>query len=277
MSTAAPTITPALKLAVTTAGQDLWNGLWQVQLWGRLGWLEVKRRYRRTIIGPFWSAISLGVFVIALGGVGSGLWNQEAKVYLPFLAAGMVVWMLVSNVLNESCTLFITGASLFRQMRFNYSVLAYALVWRNFIVFLHNMLVCVVAFGLLAPHLIGGTTLLAIPGMMLLLINAGWVAMLLGVLCLRFRDLQQFVTMVTQIAMFVTPIFWPPENLKGVTRFIFVDLNPLYHLITVVRAPLLGRLPDAETYAAVIFMGVAGWAVTYLLMRQFRRRIPYWA
>jgi ABC-type polysaccharide/polyol phosphate export permease len=261
----------------TTAGQDLLNGLLQANVWGRLGWLEVKRRYQRTAIGPFWSAISLGVFVLALGGVGAGLWSQQQKDYLPFLAAGMVVWVMISSMISEACVLFVASANLFRQMRFNYSVLAYALVWRNFIVFLHNLIVYALAVLMLAPQLITPTALLAVPGLALVLVNISWVALSLGIFCLRFRDLTQLVNTVIQIAMFVTPIFWPPDSLKGPAHIIFVDLNPLYHLITVVRAPLLAEVPSSETYAAVALMTVVGWGATYFLFGYFRKRIAYWS
>ena len=267
----------ALRSLVTSAGQDLADGFRQWRLWGRLGWLEVRRRYSRTVIGPFWSAISLGMFVLALGSVGTGLWSKSASDYLPFLAAGMVVWVMIASIVTESCTLFVAGTNLFRQMRFNYSVMAYALVWRNFIVFAHNFLVFVVISLLFAPYLITPATLLILPGLMIVLVNSVWVSIVLGMLCLRFRDVQQLITSLIQISMFVTPIFWPPENLQGAARFVFVDFNPLYHLIDIVRSPLLGRLPAAESYIAMVALTVVGWWLTYLLFSYFRKRIAYWS
>jgi ABC-type polysaccharide/polyol phosphate export permease len=267
----------ALRPLVTTAAQDLADGLRQWRLWGRLGWLEVRRRYSRTVIGPFWSAISLGMFVLALGSVGSGLWNKQASDYLPFLAAGMVVWVMIASIVTESCTLFIAGTNLFRQMRFNYSVMVYALVWRNFIVFSHNLLVYVVICLVFAPHLITPAMLLVLPGLAIVLVNSVWVSIVLGMFCLRFRDVQQLVTSLVQLMMFVTPIFWPPENLHGAARVVFVDFNPLYHLIDIVRSPLLGRAPAAESYVAVVVLTVVGSWLAYLVFSYFRKRIAYWS
>ena len=272
----------ALRSLVTTAGQDLADGFRQWRLWGRLGWLEVRRRYSRTVIGPFWSAISLGMFVLALGSVGTGLWSKSASDYLPFLAAGMVVWLMIANIVTESCTLFIAGTNLFRQMRFNYSVMAYALVWRNFIVFAHNLLVFVVIFLVFAPDRIAldwitPATLLVLPGLVIVLVNSVWISIVLGMLCLRYRDVQQLITSLIQISMFVTPIFWPPENLQGAAGIVFIDFNPLYHLIDIVRSPLLGRLPAAESYIAMVALTIVGWWLTYLLFSYFRRRIAYWS
>jgi ABC-type polysaccharide/polyol phosphate export permease len=266
-----------LRPLVTSAAQDLADGISQWRLWGRLGWLDVRRRYSRTVIGPFWSAISVAMFVLALGSVGTGLWNKRASDYLPFLAAGMVVWVMISSIVNESCSLFIAGTNLFRQMRFNYSVMAYALVWRNFIVFVHNLAVFVFVCVVFGANPLSPATLLALPGLALLLVNSVWVSLLLGMFCLRFRDVQQLIASLIQIAMFVTPIFWPPEDLHGPAHVVFVDLNPLYHLIVLVRSPLLGQEPAMESYVAVAFITIAGSLLTYRIFSYFRKRIAYWS
>lgn len=270
------TDTPGLRPLVTRGGSDLLNGLARYDLWGRLGILEVKRRYRRTVIGPFWSAISLGVFVAVMGAVGLGLWNRDPVEYLPFLTAGLMVWLMISTIITESCMVFITGQHLFSRIRIDFSLLAYALVWRNLVAFMHNLLVYVVIVLLFAPTLVGWATLLVVPGLLLVAVNAVWVALLLGMTCLRFRDVHQLVVTVLQISLFVTPIFWPPELLKNATALIFVDLNPLYCFIDIVRSPLIGKIPAAGSYYVVLFLTAAGWTVAMVLFSRFRKRIAFW-
>jgi ABC-type polysaccharide/polyol phosphate export systems, permease component len=92
--------------------------------------------------------------------------------------------------------------------------------------------------------LINLSLLWIIPGLFLIAVNAVWVALLLGMACVRFRDIQQLVISLLQISMFVTPVFWPPHLLTGTTKLVFVQLNPLYSFIEVVRAPLLGQTPS---------------------------------
>jgi len=266
-----------LKPAVPTASQDIVRGFLQWPLWGRLGWLEVKRRYRRTVIGPFWSSISLATYVIAVGILGAGLWNQSVNEYLPFLVSGMLAWMFVSTIVTESCGLFINGSDLFGKFSFDYSLLAYALVWRNLITFLHNLIVYLVIVLLLAPQLITPNFFLVIPGMFLLLVGGVSVALLCGMLCLRFRDVAQVITSIMQIALLITPIFWPASSLGGTSRFIFVELNPCYRIIDVVRRPLLGSAPTLTSYAAVLGMVILAWLLAYIAFRRFRHRIAYWA
>jgi ABC-type polysaccharide/polyol phosphate export permease len=266
-----------LKPPVPTPSQDIVSGFLKWPVWGRLAWLEVKRRYRRTVIGPFWSSLSLAMYVIAVGILGAGLWNQNVDQYLPFLVSGMLVWMLVSTIVTESCGLFIGGNELFGKFSFDYSLLAYALVWRNFITFLHNLIVYLLIVVALAPKLLTPILLLIIPGIVLLLTGGVAVALLCGMLCLRFRDLVQLITSVMQIALLTTPIFWPPSSLEGTSRFIFVELNPCYRIVDIVRSPLLGKIPTLTSYATVLSMVILGWVLTYIVFRRFRHRIAYWA
>jgi ABC-type polysaccharide/polyol phosphate export permease len=256
--------------------QDIVGGLLQWRLWGRLGWLEVKRRYRRTIVGPFWTSVSLLVFVTVMSAVGSGLLTRETKEYLPFLLAGMVVWTMLASIMQESSTVFVAGTGLLRQMRFDYSVLVYALLWRNLVVFFHNMIVYFLIFIVFAPQKLTFVNLLAIPGMLLLLINGAWIAILVGMVASRFRDVQQMMQTLLQISMFITPLFWPPESLSGLRRIIFVGFNPLYHLLAIVRDPLLGNVPRLNNYIAATIITAAGWALTLYLFKRFRKRIAYW-
>jgi len=260
------------------ARDDIVRGFRRWHIWGRLGWQEVKRRYRRTVLGPFWGAISIGAFVLVLGSIGSGLFNNSTADYLPFLAAGMVVWIMLSTMITEGCNLFIDGGHLYRQMRFDYSILAYALVWRTLIGFAHNFSVYVLCALIAAPALLLAPTLpLAAVGLALIAINGVWLALLLGIFCLRFRDVQQFVTSILQLALFATPVFWSPTVFHGDWRLIMVQLNPLYYFIEIVRAPLLGTIPAGSIYLWAVVITLAGWAMTYWVFRRFHARIAYWS
>ncbi len=73
---------------------------------------------------------------------------------------------------------------------------------------------------------------------------------------------------------FLSPIMWEPASLGD--RAAFVELSPIYHFIEIVRAPLLGRWPAAESWAVVGAITVLGWAVTFPFYARFRNRITYW-
>jgi ABC-type polysaccharide/polyol phosphate export permease len=259
------------------AWMDLTGGLFKYRLWGRIGWLDVKRRYRRSVIGPFWSAGTLAIYTIAVGVVGAGLWHQEIRDYLPYLSSGMIVWTLISMIIIEACNVFILGHALFRNVSFEYSVLAYALVWRNLIIFGHNLVVFYLIALALKPALFSPVAFVAVPGLILVLANGIWIALLIGMLCLRYRDVPPLVQTAIQILMLITPIFWVADSLGGRLRLLFVQLNPVYRLIDLVRAPLLGEVPTQASYLFVVVLTIAGWTGTYFIFRKFRHRISYWS
>ena len=89
---------------------------------------------------------------------------------------------------------------------------------------------------------LGWTSLLAIPGIVLLFVNGFWVVMVLGYICARFRDVELFVRNLMQLAFFVTPVFWNYRQLATDRKFI-VDYNVLFYFIEIIRNPLLGEVP----------------------------------
>ena len=115
---------------------------------------------------------------------------------------------------------------------------------------------------------------LLLPGLALIIANALWVCLLFGMVCARFRDVPQIVTSLLRITFFLTPIIWKPEQLGK--RIGILDMNPFFHMIELVRAPLLGQTPTAFTWTVGLAMAVGGWLVTFLFLRRFRSRISYW-
>jgi ABC-type polysaccharide/polyol phosphate export permease len=132
----------------------------------------------------------------------------------------------------------------------------------------------VVVLMIFLPQQDFGTFLLAIPALLLVFVALSWITLLVALLSARFRDVPQIVANLLQLMFFLTPIIWHPTLLGGRNRVVF--LNPLYHMVEIIRAPLLGKIPAAGTWWTLAVMGAIGWAVTLVLYRQYRRRIAYW-
>jgi ABC-2 type transport system permease protein/lipopolysaccharide transport system permease protein len=90
----------------------------------------------------------------------------------------------------------------------------------------------------------------------------------------RFRDIPQLINSVVQIVFFVTPIMWKPELLRN--RTYIAEFNPFYHLIEIVRGPLLGSLPSANSYLAVLAITLVNMIFVGVFFARFRSRISYW-
>lgn len=258
-----------IRLAVS----DLMGGLRAWAIWGLLGWQDVRQRYRRSILGPLWLTLSMGVMVGGLGYLYGDLFKTPLDDYIPYLTGGFVAWGLISNVVIESCTVFVAADGYIKQLRLPFALYMFRLIWRNLIVFFHNALVFVVV-ALVFRIVPNWHTAWLIPGLLLILFNGFWAGLVLGSLCARFRDIPQIVSSLVQVVFFMTPIMWKPELVTE--RPVFVHENPFFHFVELVRAPLLGAEIGRDTWWITIGCGVVGSLLAFLFFARVRRRIAYW-
>jgi ABC-type polysaccharide/polyol phosphate export permease len=255
------------------AATDILEGALAWRLWSSLGWQDIKQRYRRSKIGPFWVTISMGFMITGMGFLYADLFHTDVHSYLPYLTVGLIVWALISPLVNENCTAFIEGEGIIKQMKLPLSVHVYRVIWRNLILFGHNFIIFVLV-AVIFKIRPSWSSLMAIPGLLMICINGVWVGLLWGVISARFRDVPQIVASVMQIAFFMTPIMWYPAAVSG--RTLFLKVNPFYYFMALVREPLLGSDPNIHLWRWAIVITACGWTVAFLMYRFCRRRIAYW-
>ncbi|HON58925.1 MAG TPA: ABC transporter permease [Smithella sp.] len=244
------------------------------QMWSLLGWYDVKHRYRRSLIGPFWITISTGVMVAMIGMMFSKIFKTDVAEFLPHFAVGQIIWLLISTQINDACVTFVQYQSVIKQVPVPLTVHVLRRLWCNFILFLHNFIIVIIVlvlFGRERPlpswHFI--------PGLALVLMLLFFLSVILAIVCARFRDVTQIVGVFLQLAYFFTPIFWMKKVLSG--KYLLVtELNPCYHMIEVVRAPLLGSAQEGLHGIFIAACIVVSAVMAFGLMKKLRDRVAYW-
>lgn len=239
------------------------------------GWQDIAQRYRRSKIGVFWLTINMGVMICAIGLLFSMLLRSNVKEFLPSLSTGIVLYGYISTFLNESCTTFIVYSGIILQVRMPLSTHLLRTGYRNAVVFFHNLVILPIVLIAVGKGF-SWTMLLAIPGFVFVSLNILWMGLILAVLCTRFRDLTQIVANILQVMFYMTPIMWLPATLPAHASNMILYANPFYHMIELVRAPVLGQLPPLMSWGVVGAMTVVGWGVAILIFGRFRHRVPYW-
>jgi ABC-2 type transport system permease protein/lipopolysaccharide transport system permease protein len=267
------TLSQARRRFAGLAMRDIIDGLKRTELWGTLGWVDVRQRYRRSVIGPFWITISIGMLVAGLGVVYATLFKQDLRTYLPFVAVGIIVWNLISALLTDGAMAFISAEYTIKQIPFPLTIYIYREVWRNLIVFAHNMIIYVLILLIFGINP-GFGVLWAIPALALVLANGLGFAAILGILSARFRDIPPLITNFVQLVFFVTPILWQKEILQQ--REWIAALNPFAYLIEIVRKPLLGQPVPLNSWLIVCGCTALNLVIATLFYRRYRWRIPYW-
>ena len=255
------------------AKTDIVQGWRRKSLWGTMGLQEIRQRYRRSKIGPFWLTLSMGIMVLALGTLYGTIFGQELSDYLPYLSAGFVIWGLISGVILDGVGAFIQSEGLIKQLPAPLSIHIYRAAWTNLIIFGHNIVIFLLV-SLWYGKYPGWTILLVPPAIMVILLNGVWIGLLFGLLSARFRDIPQIVGSVVQVMFFITPVIWKMEMLPG--RALLLDLNPFYYLVEIVRSPLMGNPPSLQVILGAVLITIMGWAIAMLFYTALRWRLPYW-
>ncbi len=255
------------------AVRDVVDGLRLWRLAVTLGWLDIKLRYRGSMLGPFWLTLSTAVMVTALGVLFATLYHMDVRDYLPFLALSQVLWGFLATLIADGCTCFTSSEPLILAIRMPLSVHALRVLVRALLILAHNVLV-IVGVDLWFSLWPGTVLWLAIPGLLLWVLDAFALCLILGAIGARFRDIPPIVASIVQIAFFVTPVIWKPVQL-GAHAWI-LPYNPFFDLIEVVRAPLLGYLPSTMTWLMAVGYSVLLLFVTWRLMVRARGRVPFW-
>lgn len=234
---------------------------------------DIRQRYRRSVLGPFWITLSTLISIGALALVYTKIFNIPAEQYLPFLTLGVVVWTFISSLIMESCTIFINAESIIKQVNLPFGVHVARMVWRNVIVFFHNLAVGILVLVLMRTPFTANVLLFPVA---LVIVSVAGVAIgyLMGALCTRFRDIPQIVNSLVQVLFYVTPVIWAPSMVKGHEELL--NFNPLYHYLEIMRAPLLGQSAGATSWLAATGFTAVLALMAHLFLKRYRHRIAYW-
>lgn len=257
---------------ITHALEDIRDGLKLSRLGWTLGWLDIRLRYRGSMLGPFWLTISTLILVASMGVLYAALFHIDLKTYLPFLSFSLVLWTWFSSTVSEGCTVFTSSAGLIHSARMPFTLHVIRLTVRNFLTFLHSAVVIAVLFVIF--HIMPLFSWQVPAGLLIWSADLVAIALLMGVLGARFRDMPPVSASVMQILFFVTPVLWRPELMTTGRQYLLLD--PCYPLIEIIRGPLMGAPVPAEVWLAAAGYSLVLWVVSFMLFALMRKRLAYW-
>ena len=238
--------------------------------------IDIRQRYRRSALGVWWNLITLSITMGALGYIWSNIFKTDLKSYLPYFAAGYILWNYIAALVNEGANAFITAEPLIRQSNVPLQIHTARIVVRNLIILAINCVVLVVIFLVMGVAVSPFDILMAFIGVLLGLMLITPAVLALAIACARFRDLPQVVGNVMQLMFFVTPIMWKRGALSAEHQWI-ADWNPLLLVLDAIRSPLLGRLLETQQYLLLMGEIVVAIVVGSLAFARYKKKLPYWA
>ncbi|MGH8084276.1 MAG: ABC transporter permease [Lysobacter sp.] len=255
---------------------QLAKSLRQPEFWAYSSWLDLATKYRRTRLGVLWLVLPTLMFLLVLGNVYSHLMGYPVEEYLPYLGVGYVCWRFMLQCINDSSSVFRTHKAFIMDGRVrltDFILRGIAKALFNF-VFAMTVVVAVLVWSPMVEWSGLFSLLVTLP---ILLANMVWLSFCIGLIGARFPDTSEFIHTVLVVGFLLTPILWHVERFPlGTTRGLLARLNPAFHLIEVVRAPVLGQMPETHSIVAVALMTVVGWLMAIYLYRRYARFVPLW-
>lgn len=272
LSGAAPVKAKKKPFRFADAFEDLWTGVKQWRVWLLLGWLDLKLRYRRSYLGPFWITISMAVMIYSMGFIYSKLFHVNLGEYFLYISGGMLAWFLLSTTLIEMMHGFTDAQTFILQLKMPFSVYIMRVITRNFIVLGHNALAVIplLIFFKCMPNFMLLLFALTVIGVSMLSIGT-----LFAMIGARYRDVQQVIASILQVGFLLTPIMWNAEMIPG-RAILAVYANPFYYFVELLRCAVLNTYPPAIVIQGSVSIAVGGTLLMLLVFSRFRHRIPFW-
>ena len=220
---------------------------------------DIKLKYRRSFLGYIWSVLNPLLIMMVMTFVFSTMFKRNIENYPVYLLIGRMTYDFLTTSTNAAMRSVTGNAALMKKTYipkyiFTVSKVTSSLV--DFIFSLGALLIVMIATGA-KFHI----TLLALPLVFLqLYIFCCGLGFLLAELHVYFRDIQYIYKAITTAWMYLTPIFYPLEQLPSHLALMIKVGNPMYYYVAQFRdVALYGRFPGPR-----IFVG--GWIFAVVMM-----------
>lgn len=204
---------------------------------------DIKTRYRRSVLGVFWSLLNPLCQMIVLSVVFSNLFKNNIDNFPLYILSGQVIYNFFSESTSNAMNAIIGNASLIKKAY----IPKYLFVISNITSSAVNVLASYAA--LLVVMLVTRaefniTIIFAIVPIMLTFIFSSGVGLLLAALAVKFRDLIHLYSVFVMALMYLTPIIYPLGMLPGLVRKVVV-MNPITNFVVMFRDLVLdGVFPN---------------------------------
>lgn len=244
--------------------------------WIYATWLELVSKYRRSRLGIVWAFVPPLLYSFGVGWFFSLLQNASPLEFIPHLGVGYVVFRLITSSLSEATVTMSGHSSYILDGRTRLTDYVLRVLAKSIFYFATSLPIIVLALAL-SPRFEWVGLLTVVPALLVVLLNIGWMCIVVSVIGARFQDVQELTGSFLMFSFLFTPIIWTSSNVPADSlRGVIARANPLFHFVELVRAPLLGEPMELLTFKYLACFMVIGWGVAYFVYRRYARYVPIW-
>lgn len=256
--------------------QDMCMSIRNPEFWALSTWLDIVVRYRQSRLGIFWLLTPSIVYIWGLGSFFASMQKIDLASFAAHVAFGYAVFRVINSVIIESTTAFSSSSAFIMDGHVRLTDFVLRVVARALFYFLISLPVVAIAFAIY-PNPSWSGLVIGMAMFPVIVFNALWIGVVFALIGARFPDLSQFIGNVFMFAFLLTPIIWYPASMPvDSIRGTFMRINPLFHMVEVVRAPALGEMIEPSTFYYMAIMTVVGWIVAWFAYRRYAPFVPLW-
>lgn len=239
-----------------------------------MAWLDIKLRYKGSLLGPIWMTFSSATMMLAIGLIYGSLFKIHTETYLPYLSISFIFWQNgIANMIVDACQCFLQTDTFIHSLKLPFFLQAIRTVIRNFLITLLN---CITPFLVILYYnkWPGMIILLSIPGFIIWIINSLAISIFLGCICARFRDIPQIINSLIQIVYYITPIMWMPYQIHKHQYLLLI--NPIFSTMQIIKGPILGEIPTISVYLSALIYSFVLWGLAWIMFIRSKTRLAFW-
>lgn len=245
----------------------------------RVGFVLGRQDYRKTaagsVLGRAWPTIGLAIRVLFIGLIFGTVLGANRSDYLAWLATGWLVWLFISGSIRQGASAYLAAKSYIRSTRLPLASYPVREVVREFLLFGQNFFL-VLLILILTGQPINPLFLLFVPGLLLNVLFFTLLSIVVAPLVARYVDLGQLISSLVGVMFFALPIMWRPSDIGNETAYLVLGLNPVYHLVQIVRLPLLSESPTLTNYGLAA-TGICILSISaFLVHGRVKNKVVYW-
>jgi ABC-2 type transport system permease protein len=208
---------------------------------------DFKTKYKRSVLGVFWSFLNPLLMMIVQYIVFSTIFKNNIPNFAVYLLIGIVFFNFFSEATSMGLTSIVGNSSLITKVYIPKYIFPVSRVLSSAINLLISMIPLILA-ALITRAPITSALLLLPFSIVCIIIFCTGMCFILSSAMVFFRDMQFLWGVLSTLWMYATPIFYP-ESILPQQFMVLFKMNPLYHFIRFSRAIILdGISPEPQAY-----------------------------
>lgn len=246
------------KKRITNDIKELWQYrdlIWQLTL------KNVTVRYKRSFLGILWTLLDPLLTMIVMGFVFSAILNRQIPNFIVYLLCGLVVWNFFSQATSSTIREFLGGERLISKVYLPQAVFILVPVSTGLVNFALSFIALILIAIATQSHTAWIHVIPLVVPIFVLFVFCTGIGMLIAPLNALFSDVENLYGIFLRLLLYFSAIFYSIESMPEWLQAI-IRLNPIYHFIAMVRAPIYSGNPipmDSLVYVSV-------WAVIFVIL-----------